>query len=155
VPTPHDRVDAVCADDEIAVVEARKRVERQSEFECGADLLALRLKQPQELEPSDRAETIPVDVDSRIAMNDALDRPCLQYLRKRRVHRRHITREEFQRTVREHDAEAERRVTCILLEDAHLDVRAAPFDEIGEEQARRSGSGDTDTHDRIRLARRI
>jgi hypothetical protein len=57
-----------------------------------------------------------------------------------------VARQELQRAAREHDAEAERGVARILLEDGDRGLRALALQEQGEEQARRARADDQDLH---------
>ena len=62
------------------------------------------------------------------------------------MHRWHVARHELERAMRENDAKPERRITRILLDDAHVDVRSPAFRQIGEEQSGGSRPGNPDAH---------
>ena len=140
------RMDAVGADDQVAVREDIGRVEPGLERERHADTLALGLQQAQQRQASDRTEAVTVDVDGGIAVNDSLHRPRLEQRRKRRVHCRHAARQEFEGAVREDDAEAECRIARVLLDDAHIDVRAPALNQICAKETGGSRTDNADTH---------
>jgi hypothetical protein len=152
---PHDRMNTVGADDEVAVAERGRRLQRRPVADHHAGACALRLQQLQELEAADRAKAVAVDVDGDVAVHDPLDRPGFGDARQRSVHRRRIARQEFERTVREHDAEAERCAGFVLLDHAHVEVGAPALGQQREQQARGSGAGDTDAHGTERRPRTV
>ena len=140
------RVDAVGRDHEIESRETVEGLDRGAEREAHAGIGAFLLEQPQQCEAADRAEAVAVDVDRRVAMDDALHRPRLHDARERGVHGGRVAREEFERAVREHDAEPEGRVRGVLLEDADVRFRPPSLGEQREQKPRGACAGDGDPH---------
>ena len=77
VEAPNGRVDAVRADDQVAVGQDVESGERCLEQHPDADFFAFGLQQAQQGKAADRTEAVAVDIDCRVAMDDALDRPLL------------------------------------------------------------------------------
>ena len=57
-----------------------------------------------------------------------------------------VVAQEFQRAVGKHDAEAERGVGRILLENGDVGVRIAALEQVGEIKAGRAGAEDGNAH---------
>ena len=62
------------------------------------------------------------------------------------MHCRGIAREELERAMREHHAEAEGRVRRVLLDDANVRVGTPALGEKGEQEAGGAGTDNPDTH---------
>ncbi len=72
--------------------------------------------------------------------------PAFHLRRDQAVGFRVVGAQEFERTLREDDAEAEGRVARVLLEDADAPVRARAREQVGEIQPRRARACDEDVH---------
>src|SRR5207253_2434740 len=146
VRAPHQRIDAVSADDEIDVAEFAQVRYRVPVARLDPDRPGARLEQLQQLEPPDRRETDAVDADAFAAMDDRDVGPRLEMRHDRRVSLRIVVVEEFERAVGEHHAEAEGGVGAVLLEYAHFGAGVATFDKIRKVEAGGPGAQDRDAH---------
>src|SRR6185503_9300034 len=119
LPT-HERMNPVRPDQQIRRAQFGKPIDAPAEFDLDAGVMAEVLEEAVELETGDRREAVAVDVDRLAPVDDSLDRPILHPRQELRVQVGSVALEKRQRALREHHAEAERRIGGVLLVDMNL-----------------------------------
>ncbi len=130
---PHERIGAICADEQIAVINLVQRLDRAMILDLDAGTCAKLLNELIELQSADRRESIAIDIHPLVAVDDTLHRPRLQAGNELLVEIRHIAFEEGERVQRKDNPEAEGCIRRILLKNSNVRCRKAPLDQQREE----------------------
>lgn len=146
VGAAHDGVDAIGPDNEVDIAKLADIVDRTVELDLHAGLTRLALQQLYQMKPAHGGEADAVNSDRLAAVDDLDILPALQLRGDGGVGFRVVLFQELKGAVGEHNAEAERRVRRVLLDDGKVGDQPATLQENGEIETGGAGTDDTNAH---------
>ena len=140
---PHEAVRAVRADDEVG---CRKLLDLDAELEHDAELAAALLQDLEQPFPRDRRERVPARRELAALIADVDPIPAGERVRDLEVSLRIGIAQGAERLLAEDDAESERCIGGVPLEDADVGAAVELLQEDREIEAGRAGADDLDLH---------
>ena len=150
---PHERVDAVGADEQVGVRQLAEVAHLLLEAQLDAQLARPALQDAEQLRAADGGEAVAVGAD-HLAAEVHVDRgPAGPGVGDRGEGRLVRVAQAAERLLGEHDAEAERGVGRVALDDDDLVARVGLLEQDREVQAGRAGAEDGRPHARTSASR--
>jgi hypothetical protein len=153
VGAPHERVDAVGADEQVGFRQLAEVADLVLEHQLDAELAGPPLEDAEQLGAADGGETVAVGADhlaAEVHVDRGPGRPCVGDRGEGRLVR---VAQAAECLLGEHDAEAERGVGRVALEHHHLVARVRLLEQDREVQTGRAGAEDGRPHARTSASR--